>query len=89
MKTPLSLFQNILPAVFATVFLGNSILSVPPYVHRRKDQCQQDTKAAEKGKYGNTLLLGLKDDGDAQAEIKVRRIIFLLMFRISFLLYNL
>lgn len=68
MKTPRSLFQNILPAVFAAVFLSNSILNVPPYVHRRKDQRQQDTKAAEKGKYGNTLLLGLKDDRDAHAE---------------------
>lgn len=55
------ILRNILLAVFAAVFLGDSIFIVPPNVHRWEDQCYQNSKAANKGKDGNALLLGLED----------------------------
>lgn len=56
--------QSILPAVCAAVFLCDTILIVPPNVHWWEDQHHQHGKAAEKGKDGNALLLGLEDETD-------------------------
>lgn len=57
---------QVLLAVSTAVFLCDSILIVPPDVHRGEDQHQQHSKAAEKRKDGNTLLLRLEDNGRQQ-----------------------
>lgn len=57
---------QVLLAVSAAVFLCDSILIVPPDVHRGEDQHQQHAEAAEECKDGNALLLRLQDKGRRQ-----------------------